>query len=130
MDLSRKKSFLQIWIYKKSNSTRTPLGPVRPVGLLPDRSQYQTGQTAWSDRSDRSRPILIVNNQYNRYTVLQGWRRKLYHPFNTKGLNKIEIAIKSPDPLCTESSRNPHQQGSPAPATAAQIRGSTIAQTL
>ena len=32
--------------------------PVRPVGLLPDRPQYQTGQTAWSDRS---RPILVVN---------------------------------------------------------------------
>ena len=43
---------------KISNCTRTPL---RPVGLLPDRLQHQTGQTAWSYRSDRLMPILAVN---------------------------------------------------------------------
>jgi len=36
--------------------------PVRPVGLLPGRLQRPTGQTARTDRSDRSMPILVVNS--------------------------------------------------------------------
>ena len=47
---------------KISNCTRTPLEPVRLVGLLLDRLQHQIGQTAWLDRSDWLRPILVVNS--------------------------------------------------------------------
>ena len=43
---------------KISNCTRTLLGP---VGLLPGRLQRPTGQTARTDRSDQSMPILAVN---------------------------------------------------------------------
>ena len=31
---------------KNPNYSRTPPRPVRPVGLLPDQLQHQTGQTA------------------------------------------------------------------------------------
>ena len=61
MDLSHKKSFLQICIYKKSNYIRTPLGPVKPVkptggqtGRAPAR---QITVLDWSDRLFR--PVTI-----------------------------------------------------------------------
>ena len=53
---------------KISNCTRTPLEPVRLVGLLLDRLQHQIGQIAWLDRSDRLRPILVVNSPDNTAT--------------------------------------------------------------
>ena len=53
MDLSRKESFLQIWIYKKSNSTWTPLGTVRPVGPTGQTGRAPAGSATAPDRSDR-----------------------------------------------------------------------------
>jgi len=54
MDLSIKKFFLQIWIYKKSKSTRTPLGSVRPVGPTGQTDRAPAGQVIELDPSDRS----------------------------------------------------------------------------
>ena len=48
---SARNSFYRFEL-KKHNSTRTPLGPVRPVGLLPSRLQLSTGKTARTDRLD------------------------------------------------------------------------------
>ena len=43
------------------NYTRTPFGPVRPVGSCETSYNAQTGQTAWSNQSDWLLPILAVN---------------------------------------------------------------------
>ena len=91
-----KKFFLQIWIYQKPNSTRTLLGPIRPVGLLPGRLQRPTGQTARTDRSDRSMPILAVNRFIHQTSTFGwatssiflsgvGWESDVIKPYNVAG---------------------------------------------
>ena len=46
---------------KFPNCTRTPHGPVRPVGSCQTGYREQTHQTVWAHQSDRLVPILVVN---------------------------------------------------------------------
>ena len=62
---------------KNSNYSRIPPRPVRPVGLLPDQLQHQTGQTAWSDQL---MPILAVN----RVPVLTFQKYKKQHMIHSQ----------------------------------------------
>ena len=58
-DLNLLRTLITVGFFLDRSDWSDP--PVRPVGLLPYPLQHQTGQTAWSNRSDRLMPILAVN---------------------------------------------------------------------